>query len=79
MIILNIWNLEAFLQKVNMCDGAVHLLHGDGRKENIKRCTKAQNELREKHRENKNYLRLRLDIPNSKDYMKLVCYYVGNC
>lgn len=68
-----------FLQKVNECNGLVNLLHPDGRKENINKQYGIQEELLQKYRENKNSLRLSLDLPNFKDYMSIVSYYAGDC
>ena len=78
MLMLNIWNMKNFLQKVNMCSGAVNLLYPDGRKEDMNKQYGLQNQLLQKHRENKNHLQLSLDIPDSKDYMSVISYYVGN-
>lgn len=79
MINLNILNMKNFLQTVNACSGMVNLLYPDGRKENINKQHEIQNELLQKYRENKNCLRLTLDIPNPKDYMSIVSYYAGDC
>ena len=78
MVMLNIWNMKNFLQKVNMCSGAVNLLYPDGRKEDMNKQYGLQNQLLQKHRENKNHLQLSLDIPDSKDYMSVISYYGGN-
>ena len=61
-----------------MCSGAVNLLYPDGRKEDMNKQYGLQNQLLQKHRENKNHLQLSLDIPDSKDYMSVISYYVGN-
>lgn len=78
MVTLNIWNMKNFLQKVNMCSSEVNLLYPDGRKENINKQYGLQNRLLQQHRENNNHLQLSLDIPDSKDYISVVSYYVGN-
>ena len=67
MVMLNIWNMKNCLQRVNMCSGAVNLLYPDGRKEDMNKQYGLQNQLLQKHRENKNHLQLSLDIPDSKD------------
>jgi len=80
MIRLNILkNMDGFLQAVNECDGPVNLLGPDGRKENMNQQYGIQNELLQKYKENKNYLRLSLDIPTTKDYMKIVFFSIGEC
>lgn len=79
MIKLNILNMKGFLQMVNACGGVVNLLQPDGSKENINKQYGIQNELLQRYRENKNFLRLSLDIPTTKDYFSIVSYYTGNC
>ncbi len=79
MIKLNIINMDNFLQTVDECEGAVNLLHPDGRKENINKQYGTQSELVEKYRENKNYLQLSLDIPTPRDYMSIVFFSIGDC
>lgn len=80
MIKLNILrNMYGFLQKVNECDGRVNLLHPDGRKENINKQYEVQSDLLQKYRDNKNCLKLSLDITNPKDYMRIIFYTIENC
>ncbi len=79
MIKLNIFDMEGFLQAVNGCSGAVKLLHPDGRKETINHQYGMQNELLQRYRENENYLRLSLDIPTPKDYLRIVFFAIGDC
>lgn len=79
MIKLNILNMKNFLQTVNRCGGTVYLLHPDGRKENINKQYNTQSELLQKHQESKNYLPLTLETESSKDYMSIICYYIGDC
>lgn len=79
MVKLNVFNMEHFLGTVNECSGPVNLLHPDGKKENINKAYDIQDELLQRHRENKNYLRLLLDIPTPKDYMHIVCFTIGDC
>jgi len=78
MIKLDVFNMKNFLQTVNECSGAINLLYPDGRKENINKQYGVQNELLQKHRENKGFLRLSLDIPAYKDYMRLVYFTIGD-
>lgn len=79
MIKLNILDMKNFLKTVNSCTGKVHMLCPDGQKVNINRERMIQNSLWERYRQNKNCLRLALDIPNPKDYMNIVLYYIGDC
>lgn len=78
MVKLNILNMENFLQMVNACSGAVNLLHSDGRRENMNRQYGLQRELLKRFEENGDFLRLSLDIPEARDYMNIISYYVGN-
>ena len=79
MIKLNILNMEKFLQKVNQCEDTVMFLHPDGRKENLNKQYTVQKELLQKFKENKNSLRISLDIRNARDYMSIISYYTGDC
>lgn len=38
-----------------------------------------QSSLWQQYRQNKNCLRLALEIPEPKDYMSIVSYYAGDC
>ncbi|MDR0925374.1 MAG: ribonuclease HII [Hungatella sp.] len=79
MIKLNILDMDSFLQTVNACSDAVHLLYPDGRKENINKHHGLQMELLHQYRKNKNFLCLTLDISAPKDYMSIISYYAGDC
>lgn len=79
MIKINIFNMENFLQTVNSCGGAVNLIHPDGRGENINKQYDIQERLRKEHAQNKQYLPLILDIRNTKDYMNIVFFSIGDC
>lgn len=79
MIKLNILDLNDFLHVVNECEGAVNLLYPGGKRENINKEYVAQNELRRTFKENKNYMRLSLDIPSPNDYMSIVFHHIRNC
>jgi hypothetical protein len=78
MVKLNIFNMKNFLETVNGCSGPVNLLCSNGRKENIKEYG-IQNGLLQKHKKNKGCLRLSLDMPNPKDYLRIVYFTVGDC
>lgn len=78
MVKLNILNMENFLETVNKCRGAVYLLYPDGHRENISHRQEIQEKLQMRFRENKNFLRISLDIPGSADYMRIITYYAGN-
>lgn len=79
VIKLNILNLKKFLTTVNACTGKVNMLCPDGKKVNINENEKMQDSLWRQYRQNKNCLRLALEIPNPTDYMSIVSYYAGDC
>ncbi len=75
---LNIFNINNFLKTVNECRGAINLLHQNKKRENINKQYSIQNELLKKHKNNKNFLELSLDIANLKDYMNIVLFTIGD-
>lgn len=79
MIKLNILDMKNFLKAVDDCAGRVHMLCPDGKRVNINRNRVVQNSLWERYRQNKNCLRLVLEISNPRDYMNIVSYYIGDC
>lgn len=79
MIKVNIFNMNEFLKTVNECVGAVKIIDSDGKKRDITRHDDMQWELRCRHRANRNSLKLTLDVPNSKDYLKIVFFSIGDC
>lgn len=79
MLKLNIMNMKNFLDTVNACKGDVYMLYPEGRKVNIKRQYRVQNQLNEQYRENRNCLRIALEITEPRDYMSIVSYYAGDC
>ena len=79
MVKLNILNMKKFLGAVNACTGKVYMLCPNGEKQNINGEEKMQDSLRQQYLQNKNCLRLILEIPNPTDYMNIVSYYVGDC
>ncbi len=79
MVKINIINMKSFLQTVNECSGTVNLLHPDGSRENINKQYGLQRELLQEHRENKNWLRLSLEVPALKDYLRIVYFTIGDC
>ena len=70
---------EKFLGTVNSCTGKVNMLCPDGKKQNINGEEKIQGNLWRQYFQNKNCLRLVLEIPNPTDYMNIVSYYAGDC
>ena len=76
---MNILNMKNFLDTVNACTGKVNMLCPDGKKRNINGEEKVQDSLWQQYRQNKNCLRLVLEIPNPTDYMSIVSYYAGDC
>lgn len=79
MVKLNILNMKKFLDTVNACTGKVNMLCPDGNKQNINGEERVLDSLWLQYLQNKNYLRLVLEIPNPMDYMSIVSYYVGDC
>ena len=79
MVKLNIVNMNQFLNIVNNSAGTVRLLYPDGRKEPLNHQYTLQRSLRQRHLEAKRSLRLTLEIPNPKDYMKIVLFSIGDC
>ncbi len=79
MVKLNIYNMKSFLETVNKCSGLVHLILPDGQKVNMNKEYEFQKELLQKHKENKGYTQFSLDIPDSKDYIHIVCCAVVDC
>ena len=76
---LNILNMKNFLETVNTCTGKVNMLFPDGKKLNINGEETIQDGLWRQYFQNKNCLRLVLEIPNPTDYMNIVSYYAGDC
>lgn len=79
MIKLNILDMKNFLNTVNACKGEVNMLCSGSKKVNINGEETVQTGLWEQYRQNKNCLRLVLEIPNPQDYMSIVSYYAGDC
>lgn len=79
MIKLNILDMKNFLGTVNACIGKVNMLCPDGKKIDINGKEEIQDGLLWQYRQNKNSLRLVLEIPNPRDYMSIVSYYAGDC
>ena len=76
---LNILNMENFLDTVNACIVKVYMLCPNGKKQNINGEEKIQDSLLRQYFQNKNCLRLILEIPNPTDYMNIISYYAGDC
>lgn len=79
MLKFNILNMKEFLDTVNACHGEVRMIYPEGGRENIKNRYRIQCKLSEQYRENKNCLPIMLEVPEPRDYMKLVAYYAGDC
>ena len=79
MVKLKIFNMKTFLETVNECSGVVNLLYPDGSEENINKEYGIQNELLQRHRENKGFLHLSLNIPTVEDYFRIVYFTIGDC
>lgn len=79
MVKLNIYDMKNFLNTVNACTRKVNMVCADGKRVNISREEEVQGSLWQQYRQNKNCLRIALDIINPKDYMSIVSYYAGDC
>ena len=78
MIKRNIINMEEFLRTVNRCKGAVYMVEPGTGKTDITGQDEIQEYLRRKHRDNKGYLPLVLEIPVPADYMSIINFYAGD-
>lgn len=79
MVKLNIININEFLKIVNQCEEPVLMYLEHGKKESICRNFAIQQDLLRKHKKNKNILPITLDIPNTKDYMRIIFFYLDDC
>lgn len=79
MITLRIFNMKHFLDTVNQCQGDVYLLHPQGCRQNIARRPGLQQWLMDQHTKNHGYLTCSFVIPNTRDYLDILSYYVGDC
>lgn len=75
---LNILNMKNFLKMINACTGKIFLLRPGDEKVNIQE-ENVQNNLWKQYFQNKNCLRIVLEISDPKDYMNIVSYYAGDC
>lgn len=78
MIKFRIFNLEGFLKTVDGCAGAVYTVGPKGRECNINKNAAAKKELMERFLKGGRYLLLSLDIPEPRDYFKIITYYISN-
>lgn len=79
MVRLKILNMKGFLDTINDCTGKVYMFGPDGKKVQIGKDKWIQSSLWQQYCQNKNCLRLALEIPEPKDYMSIVSYYAGDC
>ena len=73
---LNIFNIDNFFKTINECRDTINLLHQNMKRETLNKQYGIQDELLKKHRKNKNFLKLSLDIANPKDYMDIVLFTI---
>ena len=76
IIKLNIFNIDNFFKTINECRDTINLLHQNMKRETLNKQYCIQDELLKKHRKNKNFLKLSLDIANPKDYMDIVLFTI---
>lgn len=79
MLKLNILNMVNFLKTVNECGGPVVLVSPDGKHEDINKQESLQERLLKNYKDNRRSLKMRIDIAKPADYLKIVCYYAGDC
>lgn len=79
MFKVTIYKINRFLQVVNGCSGPVHLVYPDGKKENINKQYRLQSRLKQQYADNNKCIRLLLQVPEGKDYMKVINYAIGDC
>ena len=79
MLKLNILNMVNFLKTVNECGGPVVLVSPDGKHEVINKQESLQERLLKNYKDNRRSLKMRIDIAEPADYLKIVCYYAGDC
>ena len=79
MVKLNILNMKNFLDTVNSCSGKVNMLCPYGKKQTSMGKKRYRVSLWRQYSQNKNCLRLVLEVPNPTDYMNIVSYYAGDC
>lgn len=79
MIMLNIFNMNEFLNVVNRCTGPVNLLSPDGTVTDIRQNSTVQENLMRLHQAGGKSSRIPLDIPEKADYMNIVFFTIGDC
>ena len=79
MLKLNILNMINFLKTVNECSGPVVLVSQDGRREDMNKQESLQERLLKNYKDNRRSLKMWIDVAEPSDYLKIVCYYAGDC
>ena len=79
MLKLNILNMADFLKTVNECSGPVVLVSPDGGREDINKKESLQERLLKNYKDNRRSLKMWIDVTEPADYLKIVCYYAGDC
>ena len=79
MLKLNILNMINFLKTVNECSGPVVLVSQDGRREYMNNHESLQERLLKNYNDNRRSLKMWIDVAEPADYLKIVCYYAGDC
>ena len=79
MLKLNILNMTHFLKTVNECRGPVLLVSPDGKREDINKQESLQERLLQNYKDNRCSLKMWIDVKEPSDYLKIVCYYAGDC
>lgn len=79
MLKLNILNMADFLKTVNECNGPIILVSGDGSRKNINKQESLQEQLFKSYQDNRRSLKMCINAAEPADYLKIVCYYAGDC
>ena len=78
MIKLYIFDLDAFLDLADQCSGPVRLLTEDEKTVDIRNNRRVHKNLLREHARKGGRLNLRLNIPEVKDYFRLVNFSIGD-
>ncbi len=79
MLKLNILNMINFLKTVNERSGPVVLVAQDGRRQDMTKQESLQERLLKNYKDNRRSLKMWIDVAEPADYLKIVCYYAGDC
>lgn len=79
MLKINVFNIERFVEVVNHCQGPVNLLTSDGAYKDLRRNDYLQQVVYSVQENNAIGIPLYIDIPVTRDYMRLVYFMMSDC